>query len=221
MNLILTAFAICLSLYSFAQADSIVMKNGARYGVNIIEETDKYIRIETIVGSQTKIPLPEIEQILRCDIDLDEVNQLTHERTVALRRRNIGRKHNLQVLALRIDNNYIINFSSNVKLGCASPGQGKVNVIFEDGETVELLHFADADCSNRPTFSCLFADYRLQKDSDESVFIAIQKAMIKKFSRKTLDRVILTGSQGEIEIKINDRGKYYLKDNLRCLVDRF
>ena len=221
MKLILTVFTICLPLYSFAQVDSVVMKNGARYGVNILDETDKYIRIETISGLQTKIPLPEIERILRCDISLDEVNEHTKKRTVALRRRNIGRKHNLQMLALRIDDDFIINFSSNAKLGCVSRGQGKVNVVFEDGENVELLHFADEDCSNRPTFSCLLADYKLQEDSDETVLLAIQKAMIKKFSTKSMDKLRLTGAQGEIEISINDKGRNYLRENLRCLVDRF
>lgn len=220
MKYLTTILTFLLSTYVLhSQSDTIYMKNGEKYAVEITKMTKDQIQFERN-GSKGKIDLDQVDHVFDCNIDMQKVDDFTGEKIARTKELNIGKtKMNMPIrcAVARVNDQYIFYISAYLDLGCIS-SDDKVMVKFEDEEILTLYHVGDIDCSS-VNFSCVFVDGDLDQYQDKNHLQDVQEANLDRFRTIPISKIRLDGSDGYHDFDVTD--KYFMINALSCLDKTF
>ena len=109
---------------------------------------------------------------------------------------------------------YRIVFRKTIDLGCVSKYDGKLLVLFENGETLTLQQQSETDCGDTITPAYYFASPETLKSDSMVDFQAEQNKIIDKFLSSNILKVRLYGTKHYDEIEFRPQAQDIVKKML-------
>lgn len=96
-----------------------------------------------------------------------------------------------------------IGFNKAIDLGCLSKHDGKMMILFEDGEILEIAQVSDTDCSDTPSAQFIITSRKVAESNDIGLIQSEIANNLEFFKNKKVTKVRVYGSKfyDEIELK--------------------